>query len=563
MSNDARFEFVLVDGGEQPGSSPAPVPSGQSDLEKLIEKLLTRQGFEYQPPEQRAPQPSPVTLPQTSQTAPTQQKGPVEPARSQEIEPPTIPDRPASSPTSDRPVTPPAQQPVTAPEKPPEPKPTPPIEPKRPPESVAPKVEPQPPPSTAATTPTQPEAAQAQPPARPGDIVTTSPTTGEERRLPERFADYPDKEPRTYEPRPVEQAPASPPMTAEDVKAEAEDIARAEQDARMKSFVERYNADREARLEAEAAKRKAEHDRAMAAADTAQGERRGYEPVDVSKMFQEMRAESRAKIDKALGIYDKSDEVIHATLVDAAKVSKDGAAATAAQLSSTAARVSATGSAAASTGATAAGGAAGFLGEGALAAAATSAGAATVAGIAVAAPFMAYNSLSDAASKLARSLEDVSPDIAAASAEAEANATLRRIEAARRLGPDLARMTAADDRFREAFQDISLPFARPIIKEIANIKQGIADAFGAFGDVIERNGGALERITEELMRLPPFDLLSGPGELGELLSKFFGKENQPTGYDALFASLDFITPPGWNDKPILGATLSGGNLQLP
>ena len=382
MSNDARFEFVLIDGGSQSSGAPSPVPREGEDLRGLLESILQRGGVQLP----QGTTGTPTTLPTST---PTETTRPVEPV-------PTVsPDAGASpvpSPTPS-PVTPPVS--VPTPEIPTpkprdatpvvmQPTPQPPTEViPRPEPAPLPKLEPRPEPKPLPV----PQAAKPDPvPSvtvpEPSDRQPTEPS-----RVPDRFADVPQKEyPRPWTPEDMEDMAARTVPKGIDPIQSAEDLARQESADRMRRFAEEYNAERAKRQADAAAKRKADHEQAMQRSDAAIENR--YGAVDAKKIFDELRAEAKALADKTVGPspLQTAGDLATAATSDA----KDAAKATAVKVTGELAEVAGK---AATSGAGAGGGIAAGAGAGTAAGIAATAATGTLAGIAVATPALAYRTL--------------------------------------------------------------------------------------------------------------------------------------------------------------------------
>lgn len=539
MSNDARFEFVLIDGGSQQSDSSAVMPRERDDLRDLLESILNRAGVQL--PKGAAPTPTPQPT-----VTPTEV---VQPQPAPETKSPDV---------GAVPVTPPKPSPVPSPTLTPQPQPLPaPREPQtvttpkvedvtsRTPQPVArpepvavPKPEPRPEPIAVPT----PEPVKQEPPPKaeqpqPIDRQPTEPS-----KVPERFVNYPPKEtPTPITPSDLEAMKKDYGKPYDPIKA-AEDLARQESADRMRSLAERMNAEREQRLAEAAAKRKADHERAMAASDEAIKAR--YNAPDAKKIFEELRADAKKAADLKYGPspIDRTGDIIEAIAVEG----KDAAKATAAAGAGARAAVGAAARAAGGAGAAAGSAAGGAAAGGALAGIAASAAVGTLGGMAAAAPFMAFNTVKKAADQLAETLGNMSPEIAMAKARAETAMTFRRLEMAQQFGPDVAKVVEGNTDFKIAASRLAAPFVGPVLEDVASLYKGLGDVAQSMGLIADKNDSILERITRFGLDITG---LSQLGSFGDMLSRMAGADEQSQGFGKFLDDLDFITPPGWDAAP--------------
>ena len=535
MSNDARFEFVLIDGGSQSSGAPSPVPREGEDLRGLLESILQRGGVQLP----QGTTGTPTTLPTST---PTETTLPAQPAAT------VSPDAGASpvlSPTPS-PVTPPVSVPTS--EIPtPRPRDATPVviqpTPQRPSEVIPrpepvpiPKVEPLPEPKPLPVPqPVKPDPVPSVTVPEPRDQQPTEPS-----KVPDRFVDMPQKEyPRPWTPEDLaDQEQRRIPKGVDPIQT-AEDLARQESADRMRRIAEEYNAERAKRQAEAAAKRKADHENAMQRSDAAIENR--YGAVDAKKIFEELRADAKALADKTVGPspMQTAGDIATAATSEAKDAAKAAATKVTGDIAEVAGKAAAGGAGAAGA---AAGGGAGAAAAGIGATAATGA----LAGLAVAAPAMAFRSMEIYTDKIAQTIGNLSPELAMAQARADTAATFRRLEMAQQFGPDLARLKEADSDLKIAGSRIAGAFVGPIIEDFADLKEGIGNVAERIGEFVDNNKKWTEAISEGLIQGAGFGWI---GQLGELMTWASGGGDQQKTLGTFLDELDFITPPDWDQAP--------------
>ncbi len=203
--------------------------------------------------------------------------------------------------------------------------------------------------------------------------------------------------------------------------------------------------------------------------------------------------------------------------------------------------------------------------------AAVAAGSVVAAGaIGVAAIAKANYELIQSVDKLARQLApelaNYSPEVAAATAQAELRRTMRAFSTSERLGPDVARLVEANSRLGDAMVAIRDVIAGPLMKDAATIKEGIAGAAEVISGFFERNQKGFDIAYELLTRyIPGPQNMIGQGATAmEILKRMTGYESNQSSFESIFMGDGMLTPPGWNDAtevdvnpvfadPVLGA----------
>jgi hypothetical protein len=373
-------------------------------------------------------------------------------------------------------------------------------------------------------------------------------------KVPERFVNYPPKEtPTPITPSDLEAMKKDYGKPYDPIKP-AEDLARQESADRMRSLAERMNAEREQRLAEAAAKRKADHERAMAASDEAIKAR--YNAPDAKKIFEELRADAKKAADLKYGPspIDRTTDIIDAIVVDGKDAAKATATAAAGKLAAVMGPEAAKAAGVATMGGVAGGAAAG----GALAGIAATAATGTLAGMAAAAPAMAYRSVEQFAEKLIENLGDLSPEVAIAQARADAAMTFRRIEMARQFGPDLAKIVEGDSDMRVAGSRIGGAVMGPIVEDFADFKKGLGDVAEALGKFADNNKEFIGDAVRAAIESNPWTGIIG--DAGRLMTWMTGggDQQQQSTLGAFLEELDFITPPGWETTPELNTDAAGG-----
>jgi hypothetical protein len=362
-------------------------------------------------------------------------------------------------------------------------------------------------------------------------------------KVPERFVNYPPKpEPTPITPEDLEAMKRDYGKPYDPIKA-AEDLARKESADRTRAIAEQINAERDRKAAERAAKARADHERAMAASDEAIKKR--YDAPDAKEIFEELRAEAKKAVDLKYGPspIDRTGDIIDAIAVEGKDAAKATAAAGASRLAAVMGPEAAKAAGVATMGGVAGGAAAG----GALAGIAASAATGTLAGMAVAAPAMAYRTVEQFTDKLTAALGDLSPEIAMAQARADAAMTFRRIEMARQFGPDLAKVVEADSDMRIAGSRIGGAVMGPIVEDFADFKKGLGDVAEALGKFAENNKEFIGDAVRAAIESNPWTGMIG--DFGKFMTWMTGGGEQQQTLGTFLEELDFITPPGWDTTP--------------
>lgn len=510
MQNEARFEFVLIEGGENaPSAGGAPDrSSGLEETNRLLQKILEAQGFRRAGGDGAQQATKPVSADDLA-TLPT------ETAKTPSHVTPSIAteSRPVAVPPSSRVTLPEPAKPPVAPDRPQTPQPT------LPNVSTPASTEVSPP------TPTSQERPDATPPS-----------------------------PATTTPRPVE-----PPSPATTTSARATDAASLEDMSRQlrdetkamgDKLADELFGERRRRRDAERGIIQAERAPLPKASDTPTPTLSGRDTpkavdTDLEEMSRQLREETQAMGDKLAdelfnkgrrrresSIAPKSNELSTPPPPLLPPAPPVPPPAFTIPESVPAIGGLAVGSTAAAT----------IAGVGA--------GAIAIAGIAKA-NYEIVQGMDTLAKALAPKLVNYSPQVAAAQAAAELREVMRAFSTSDRLGESVGRLVEANSVIKDSMAQLRDVISGPIMADVASMKEGLAGILSVAGNFAEKNQAVYDALYNVATRyLPgPQQIIGDLAKLGEIVKALTGYESKTGSFDQIFMDNGMITPPGWSNTP--------------
>lgn len=177
-------------------------------------------------------------------------------------------------------------------------------------------------------------------------------------------------------------------------------------------------------------------------------------------------------------------------------------------------------------------------------------------------------SMDTLAKRLSPTLVDYSPEVAAAQAAADLREVMRTISTSDRLGETVGRLVEANSILKDSMVQIRDVIAGPIMQDAATIKEGLASALAEFGDFMERNQSIYDTMYYVATRyLPgPQSMIGKLVKVAEILKKvtdYEEKKNEDFGF--MFMGDGMITPPGWDNASEVNVPMSFANpgVELP
>lgn len=212
------------------------------------------------------------------------------------------------------------------------------------------------------------------------------------------------------------------------------------------------------------------------------------------------------------------------------------------------------------------------IGGAAVPVAAVAAGAGVAAGVAgvalvAKANYELFQAVDSLAKRLAPTLVDYSPAVAAAQAQADLREVMRTFATSDRLGVDVARMVEANSVIKDALTQIRDAVAGPLLADAASVKEAIAGLLSSVGGFFEANQGTIDALYNILTRYVPGPLrmLGDIDMAAEIIKRMTGYDPNKNAIDQIFMNDGMITPPGWSDSEVVDVSLSFSNpaVELP
>lgn len=195
------------------------------------------------------------------------------------------------------------------------------------------------------------------------------------------------------------------------------------------------------------------------------------------------------------------------------------------------------------------------------------AGAVGVAAIAKA-NYELLQSMDTLAKRLAPTLVDYSPEVAAAQAAADLREVMRTFSTSDRLGETVGRLVEANSIIKDSMAQLRDVVAGPIMADAATIKEGLAGLLSSVTQFVENNQGTYDAIYNLATRyLPgPQNMIGQMAAVAEILKKVTGyeeKKNEDFGF--MLMGDGMITPSGWDDASEVDVPMSFANpgVELP